>query len=254
VLLHGFPEAWFGWRHQIPYLAARGYRVVAPDQRGYNLSDKPKARKAYRTERLTEDVVDIIDFFGAERAHVVGHDWGGIVAWAVAARFPDRLLRAAVLNAPHPAVFRRALATNPRQLRRSWYVFAFQLPRLAERALLKSRGGILRRTSNEGSFSDDDLARYAEAWQRPGAASAMVNWYRAAAFDKTSRTPIDVPLMVVWGVRDHALGVELAAQCLELCTRGRLELIEDATHWVQHDAPDRVNALLDEWLGAPEPT
>jgi pimeloyl-ACP methyl ester carboxylesterase len=249
VLLHGFPEFWFSWRHQIRALADAGYRVVAPDQRGYNESDKPEGRRRYRIQFLAQDVVDVIDSFGREKAHaVIGHDWGGAVTWEVAASHAHRVDRVAVLNCPPIAVLMRNLVKNPRQLRRSWYVFFFQLPRLADAAIARASGNILRQTSNPGSFTDDDVARYVEAWRKPGAATAMLNWYRAGLLVRPTKKRVQVPALIVWGKRDHALGPELAEEAARLCDDGRLVWIEDATHWVQHDAPDRVNALLLEHL------
>jgi len=128
VLLHGFPEPWWGWRNQIPALAASGFRVLAPDQRGYNFSDKPAGRGAYRMDTLARDIVGLIDATGRNRAAVIGHDWGGAIAWWLATYHPDRVRRVAVLNCPHPLVFSRILRRSPAQLLRSWYMFFFQFP------------------------------------------------------------------------------------------------------------------------------
>jgi pimeloyl-ACP methyl ester carboxylesterase len=255
VLLHGFPEFWYGWRHQIVALAAAGYRVLAPDQRGYHLSDKPRGRDAYAIDRLAADVIGLIAARGRDSAAVVGHDWGAGVAWWLALRHPSWLDRLAILNVPHPAVMLRRLRRDPAQWLRSWYILAFQLPWLPE-ALLRANGykamaSAMRRTARTGSFSETDLARYRAAWSKPGALTAMIDWYRAAV----RRPPLPpgsprvvVPTLVLWGARDIALARAMSPESVAYCDQGRLELFEEATHWVQHDAAERVNALLLSFL------
>jgi len=255
ILLHGFPEFWYGWRRQIGPLAEAGYRVLVPDQRGYNTSDKPRRVVDYRIERLAGDVLALIDDASRDRATVVGHDWGAAVAWWLGSHHPGRLERLGILNVPHPFVMRRHLLINPRQTLRSWYIFFFQIPWLAE-ALLKSRGGrlaagVLRATSRPGTFGDEDLARYREAWARPEAMRSMVNWYRAAIRGAArpfgpKRVPVET--LVVWGARDVALGREMVAPSLELCDRGRLVVFENASHWVQHEEAESVTDLLRRFL------
>jgi pimeloyl-ACP methyl ester carboxylesterase len=188
---------------------------------------------------------------------VVGHDWGGIVAWWVAIRHPQRIERLAVLNAPHPIVFRRYLRSSPRQLLKSWYAFAFQLPWLPE-AMLRRRNwrpliDALHRTSRPGTFTEADLKRYRSAWSEPEAITAMIHWYRAAVRNPPRRPPdarIHVPTLLIWGAKDAALDRGLAAPSIAQCDHGRLELFEDATHWVQHEEPGGVNRLLLDFLRA----
>lgn len=260
VLLHGFPELWFGWRRQLPFLAARGFRVVALDQRGYGESDKPQGLAAYELDELARDVVAVIDACGREQAIVVGHDWGAAVAWWVAMYHPERVARMVAMNVPHPHVMRAHLLGSPRQLAKSSYMLFFQLPALPERALLAGGGRRLRelllRWGRPGTFTEADLEVYREAWLRPGAATGMLSWYRA--IPRTIGRPIDpatlrvrVPAMLIWGREDPILGEEMAAPSVALCERGRLELIERAGHFVQHDAAERVNALLADFLGDP---
>lgn len=255
VLLHGFPEFWYGWRHQIPALAAAGYRVIAPDQRGYNLSDKPPRVADYSIDRLAADVVALIDRLGYERIHLVGHDWGGGVAWWVAGGFAERIEKLVVLNCPHGDVFLKHLLRNPRQTLRSWYVFWFQLPGLPEWTLTWRDGRFLSRALQKeaglNAFADEDLRRYREAWSQPGAMRAMINWYRALMRfrPQTKRTTrIEVPTLLIWGTGDRALGREMAPESIAVCDDGRLELIETAGHFVQHEAPQRVNELLLDFL------
>lgn len=254
ILLHGFPEFWLGWRHQIGPLARAGYRVIAPDGRGYNLSDKPQGLDAYRLVRLTRDVVQLADALGIGRFGLVGHDWGGIVAWSVAARHPDRVERLAILNAPHPDTTWRVIRQDPVHLLRSYYVALFQLPGLPERMLAANDHATLARaltgSSRPGTFAADDLARYREAWRQPGALTAMLGWYRALVRRPAGRVGrVAMPALILWGRRDGALGATFASESLGLCDRGRIQWFDEATHWVQHEEAERVNAALVAFLG-----
>ena len=182
VLLHGFPESWYSWRHQIPALADAGYHVVAPDMRGYNLSDKPRNWRQYDADTLAQDIAGLIRHFGDERAYLVGHDWGAAVAYFTAMRHPELLEKLAILNSPHPERMLSGLRTL-RQLRKSWYMFFFQIPRLPEWLAARdnfSLGKRSLRADSPDAFSDSDLERYAQAWSQPGALTGMVNYYRAA--------------------------------------------------------------------------
>ncbi len=251
VLLHGFPEFWYGWRRVIGPLVDAGYRVVVPDQRGYNRSEKPDGVGSYRLTELTRDVVELIGTEDRERAAVVGHDWGGMVAWSVAAHHPEVVDRLTIVNAPHPTAYQRQLVSNPAQLRRSWYALWFQVPWLPERVARYDDYRVLERalrgTAAPGTVRDDELARYRRAWDRTGALTAMLNWYRAAArYPPRSPTePIEPPTLVVWGEDDVALVPSLAVDSAMLCADGRLELLPETSHWVPHEAPAR---LTDEIL------
>ena len=255
VLLHGFPEFWYGWRNQIPALATR-FRVVAPDLRGYNLTDKPEAGYDYPT--LIGDVPALIGALGEQRAHVVGHDWGGMLAWGAAAVHPDAVDRLAILNAPHPAAFMRELERNPRQWLKSWYIGVFQVPGLADWLLRRQHARLvaeaLRRSARDPSaFSDADLAAYRRAFLRPGAARAALAYYRslAAAPPRTLATdlpPIAASTLLVWGLHDTALVPDLIEAVQDWVSDLRVERIADASHWVQHERPAEVNRLLLEHL------
>jgi epoxide hydrolase 4 len=262
LLLHGFPEFWYSWRHQIPALAAAGFRVVAPDLRGCNRSEKPPGVAAYRMERLVGDVAGLIAACGAQRASLVGHDWGGAVAWAVAARRPEAVERLAVLNAPHPSRFLAVARRRPRQLARSWYMAFFQLPWLPER-VTRARGyaGLRRslaRAANPGTFTTDDLDRYVEAFRQPGAVSGGINYYRAmgrslrpARSAAARRSRVQAPVLVIWGERDRFLLPELADPGRH-APNARVVRLPDAGHFVHQDAPEAVNHLLVDYLrGAP---
>ena len=255
ILLHGFPEFWYGWRRQIPYLAAAGYRVWAPDQRGYNISDKPEGIAAYTLDELAADVIGLMDAAGEEKAFVVGHDWGAAVAWWVAAKYPDRVARMVVINVPHGAVLTKQLRRNFTQMCKSWYMFFFQLPWLPESlARLKNWNMLaksLKDSSRRGTFTNNDLDIYRQAWSQPKANTAMLNWYRAA-IQKPPTPPenlrITVPTLLIWGAQDKFLGREMAQPSIDLCDDGRLVFFEEATHWVQHEEADRVNELIDTFL------
>ncbi len=260
VLLHGFPEFWYSWRHQLPALAGAGLRVVAPDMRGYNLSDKPAGTAAYHTDLLTRDVARLIQALGAERAMVVGHDWGAVVAWLFAMRYPRMVERLAILNVPHPAMLRAGLR-QPRQWRKSWYVFFFQLPWLPEWGFRARRYRTIRRLFRSdpvraGAFSDDDIDRYIEALAQPGALTATINYYRALVryhprgLGHDLRV-IQAPALVIWGEQDRALEPSLAEPPRHWVPDLRIERLPDASHWVQVDRPEAVNQLL---LGFLRPT
>lgn len=250
ILLHGFPEFWYGWRHQIVPLAQAGYRVLVPDQRGYHISDKPRKLREYKLDVLARDVVGLIDDANRERAFVVGHDWGGLAAWHTALRHPDRVARLAVLNAPHPKAFRDVIRSSREQRKKSRYILAFQLRGLAERRLAKNGFAMLRaalqKSSRPGTFSDTDLEQYVEAWSGPGALTGMLSWYRAIPLNlRGAPAPRVVsPTLIVWGTSDQFLGTELAEASRAFCDDGRVELIDGATHWVQHEEPEQVNRAL----------
>ncbi|MFC6717828.1 alpha/beta fold hydrolase [Natrialbaceae archaeon GCM10025810] len=256
VLLHGFPEFWYGWRSQIDPLVDAGFRVLVPDQRGYNLSEKPESIRAFRTRELSRDVANLIATEGRDAAHVVGHDWGGAVAWDLALRRPEAVDTLAIVNAPHPAVHRQLLASDPEQLLRSWYVFFFQLPVLPELLCRADDFRFLERgmrgLANPRIFGDEELARYRRSWHREGALTAMLNWYRAAARypPDLPRNRVDAPTLVVWGEDDRALVPAQAVGARQHCPNGRLEMLPGVSHWVQHEVPERLSGLLLEHLDA----
>ncbi len=250
VLLHGFPEFWYSWHKQIAPLAAAGFRVVVPDQRGYNRSSKPSSVRSYALSELVSDVIAIADQLGQERIFLAGHDWGAAVAWSVALLHPNRVARLAILNVPHPSVMRRYLMQDRRQLRKSWYMFFFQIPYLPEAFLSASnfrRGtASLVGSSRPGTFSAGDLAQYRAAWSQPGALTGMINWYRAA-FRHRAKFPdrtVRVPTRILWGMRDAFLTAEMARDSLRYCTDAELIQFPDATHWLQHEEPVRVSQIL----------
>jgi pimeloyl-ACP methyl ester carboxylesterase len=250
ILLHGFPEFWYSWRRQIAPLANAGFRVVVPDQRGYNLSSKPRAVSSYTLPQLTSDIIAIADQSRSDRFYLAGHDWGAAVAWSAAIQHPQRVAKLAILNVPHPSVMFRYIRKNPRQLRRGWYMFLFQLPWLPEKIFSAFHFALgaraLTGSSRPGTFSSEALALYREAWSQPGALTGSMNWYRAA-FRHRSPFPdptVHVPTKIIWGERDAFLLFEMARASLKYCADAELLSFSDATHWVHQEEPARVAQLL----------
>jgi len=265
LCLHGFPECWYSWRHQLPLLARLGYRAWAPDLRGYGESDRPPQREDYAIERLLEDVAGLIDVSRARSTILLAHDWGAVIAWYFAMRKTRPLQRLVIMNVPHPAPMELALR-GWRQKARSWYVLFFQIPRLPE-ALLRGRncraiGDAFRNMAVDKSrFPDEVLQVYRDNAARPGALTAMINYYRAlvrgggAARQGALGYPaIDTPTLMIWGEHDSALGKETTygtdayVRSLTIC------YLPNVSHWVQQEAPETANAMLEAWLtGQPVP-
>jgi pimeloyl-ACP methyl ester carboxylesterase len=256
VLLHGFPEMWWSWRHQIQALAEAGLRVVVPDQRGYNDTDK---QGPYDLDTLASDICGLVDRLGAgPKARIVGHDWGGAVAWYLAATRPEHVDRVAVLNCPHPLVMRTGVF-KPRQALRSWYMFFFQVPRLAEWLLTKDDAVNLVKmlkgnTFDRTNFSDEELQPFREAIQKPGAAKAMVDWYRAMPrqiLHPPKAPPIDCETLLIWGMRDAALSYpDLVPGTERYARKLKVVQVERAGHFVQSEAPKAVNEALVRFLAS----
>lgn len=255
LLLHGFPESRLCWRYQMPALAARGWHATAVDMRGYGQSSRPEGRGAYAIEHLTKDVAALFDALGARRRLLIGHDWGGIVGWAAAIRRICRLDGLIVINAPHPRVFASVIRRSWHQRLRSWYVAFFSLPWLPERILTARNarrvGQALRHTASRPEiFPADVLARYRENAAQPGAMTAMLNYYRAnldvAALEQGPG--VDVPTLLLWGDRDHALGPELVPGTEIYVPDVTVRMLPGVSHWVPEEAPEQVNAAITDWL------
>ncbi len=258
VLLHGFPEFWYCWRFQIPALARARYRVLAPDLRGYNLSDKPPGVSSYALPRLADDVVGLVRHAGEERAAIAGHDWGGAVAWFLALTRPEYVRRLVILNAPHPALFERESRTLS-QVLRSWYILFFQLPWLPELVCRWHRFAMLRRAIaldpvRRERVTRQDVDLYVRAFARPGALTGAINYYRAAfrtLLRKRLPWPvIDTPTLVLWGERDRYLGRRLLDGLEAWVPNVRVERFPAASHWVHVDEAERVNEVMAEFLRA----
>jgi len=251
VLLHGFPEFWRGWLHQIEPLAAAGYRVIIPDQRGYNLSQVPQGVQHYSLDELNKDVLGLLDHFGIERVYLVGHDWGAAVAWTVALQAPQRVKKLGILNVPHPAVMLNFIGKNPRQMLKSWYIGFFQIPGLADWLMrLGNFAGViklLRASGKPSTFSEADLDEYRKAYAASGGLTGMINWYRALLRFRPSmprNVRLKMPVLILWGKQDVALSYAMAEESLRFCPDGRLVTFENATHWVQHDEAQAVTENL----------
>lgn len=261
ILLHGFPEFHYGWRKQVPALVEAGFRVIVPDQRGYNLSAKPRGVSAYDLNTLAQDVVGLFDHFGIQKARLVGHDWGAVVAWTVALTHPERLEKLAILNVPHPDVMTRFILSNAEQRKKSWYIFFFQIPFFAEWVLSKENYRNMARmlvgSGRKSTFKLNEIEEYRKAWAQPGALSAMLNWYRSIFrrsfkyFFRRRNTParrVTVPTLILWGKNDVALSHEMVQPSLDMCDNGSAVMFENATHWVQHEEADEVNKNLIRFL------
>lgn len=266
LLLHGFPESSFSWRYQLPLLAHLGYTAWAPNLRGYGRSSRPQGREAYAMAHLTGDVAGLIDA-AAARGHggpttLFAHDWGGIIAWRFALQQIRPLERYVVMNLPHPASFRKQ-GRSWAQLKRSWYVFFFQIPWLPEKLMLardaRAIGDAFRNMAVDKSrFPDEVLDHYKQNALLPGAMTAMINYYRAAFRDRElraeSRDPprLDTPTLMIWGEEDTALGKELTYGTADLVSDFTIRYLPGVSHWVQQEAPEAVNAMIEAWLSGRE--
>lgn len=254
LLLHGFPEFWYSWRYQIPTLA-RHFKVVVPDLRGYNDSEKPAS--GYDLDTLSADIRSLIERLGYRRAHIVGHDWGGSIAWNLAQKFPQYLDRLALLSAPHPQRFARDLLVNLDQLRRSWYVLAFQVPTLPEWLIQLNLRQFVRNMFHEqavrkGAFTEEHAQLYQKALNKPGAIAAAMNYYRQIFVPGhwfrdvwRSPDPISVPTLVLWGDEDSILSPKLMDGIEAFFAAPfKFKLIPHCGHWIQQEAPQTVNREL----------
>lgn len=251
ILLHGFPEFWFCWRSQIGPLAAQGFHVVAPDQRGYNLSDKPRGVAAYDLDELAKDVLGLADHFGARKFLLAGHDWGAIVGWWLAQNHPDRIEKFVAISAGHPAVWRERMQSDPEQRRKSTYVRLFRIPWFPEYVIRRKNFdaivGAVTATARPGTVGAGELVRYRQAWSQKGAITGGLNWYRAILrrrFPNREHIRITVPVRMIWGDLDVYGDAKLAEESVALCGAGELIRLENVTHWALQDAPERVNAIL----------
>ena len=259
LLLHGFPEFWYSWRHQLPFLA-RKFLTVAPDLRGYNTSDKPRGVKHYLLEELMGDARGLIQTFGEGKATVIGHDWGGVIALNLAAFYPESVERLVIMNAPHVLAYLRELRRNPKQRKMSRYVFYFQVPGLPERTIRRSDFQALERIFSrwvyrKESFTPEDIRKFKQAMGQPGCLTAAINYYRGlfrdpSALRRLRNYPkIEAPTLIIWGENDRALSRELI-EGLDpyFTTPPQIRTIPRCSHWVQQEQPERVNELLGEFL------
>jgi pimeloyl-ACP methyl ester carboxylesterase len=256
LCLHGFPESRYSWRHQLPVLAEAGWHAVAPDLRGYGETTRPAGRAAYDLRHLVDDAACLFDALGARRRLLVAHDWGAVIAWQFAIVQARPLAGLVIMNVPHPAVMRAVMRRSLAQLRRSWYVFFFQLPWLPE-AMLGARGArgvgeaFTGMAVDKSRFPNEVLEHYRRNARAPGALTAMINYYRAnfALLGRAVATPrIDVPTLMIWGEEDTALGLELTEGYDPYVRDFTLHRLPGVSHWVQQEAPERVNEIMMSWI------
>jgi pimeloyl-ACP methyl ester carboxylesterase len=255
LFLHGFPEFWYAWRKQLQFFADKGYLVVAPDQRGYNLSDKPEGIASYKIDELAKDIIGLIDAYGRKQVNLVGHDWGASVSWWVALKYPERIRKLVILNVPHPKVMAKNIFTNVEQMKKSWYIFYFQIPgavdKLAKATNYEWVLQMITTSANPGAFTPAELEEYRKAFSQPGAFTAMVNWYRAMV--QTQQVPpasfdVTMPMIFMWGEEDVAMLTEMADQSMAYCKQGKLIKMPGVSHWIQHEQADKVNAIIEEFF------
>ncbi len=257
LCLHGFPESKFSWRFQLPLLAGLGYRVWAPNQRGYGASSRPKGVAAYDIDNLVADVEALIAASGAKETLLIAHDWGAIIAWHCAMRKIRTLTRLVIMNVPHPRRFAEDIRKNRTQQKKSWYVAFFQLPWLPEWFLTRkhARGvgeAFYNMAVDKSRFPEQVLEHYRANALLPGAATAMVNYYRAARKAGRRMWPepgtVDVPTLIIWGEEDSALEKYLVPGTERFVKNLTVRYLPGVSHWVQQEAPEKVNAILEEWL------
>ncbi|GJM42994.1 MAG: epoxide hydrolase [Ardenticatenaceae bacterium] len=254
LLLHGFPEHWVSWRKQIPALVQAGYRVVVPDQRGYNRSSKPWGIRPYRLDALTKDVANLIEKVSRETAVIIAHDWGAGVGWQFAADYPQMTDKLIIMNGPHPKAFARELNKGWDQRLKSWYMFFFQLPLLPElfftlNPYQTARQSFQKMTAQPGAFSDDDVEMMAVAMSQPGAMTSMINWYRALRYPPSnSPNLITAPTLLIWGEQDFALSHALTEDLERWVPNIQRHYIPQSNHWVQNEAPEEVNGAMLSFL------
>jgi pimeloyl-ACP methyl ester carboxylesterase len=262
LCLHGFPELGFSWRHQLPALASLGYRVWAPDLRGYGQTDRPRGLSQYAIEHLVEDVSALIDASGARETTLLAHDWGALIAWQFAAQRARDLERLVILNGPPPGGGSDRPSVFSRQFWRMMYVFFFQIPWLPERVLAARDYHVIeeafrgRIAAQPERFTDDVIRVYKRAAAEPGALTAMLNYYRGLLRGGGLKRMIargfpiiETPTLLVWGEQDPILPPDIIADAGSWVTDLTIRFIPDAGHWVQQEAPETVNAILQEWLG-----
>ncbi|MGF1538083.1 MAG: alpha/beta fold hydrolase [Elainellaceae cyanobacterium] len=255
LMLHGFPEFWYSWRHQIREFSQR-YKVVALDMRGYNESDKPDGVEAYKVSEIAKDAAEVIKALGYEQCVLVAHDWGGAIAWSFAYDYPSLVQRLIVMNIPHPNLFMAGLRT-PQQLMRSWYMFLFQLPWVPEFLLSSNNYQAIEQMFTEGSinkqaFTPEDVAEYKRAVSQPGALTAMLNYYRNIFSLSGDRSGVlAMPTLMIWGEEDIALGKELTYGTERYVRNFQIHYIPNCGHWVQNEQPQLVNQYMWAFLGSP---
>lgn len=254
LMIHGYPDFWYGWRHQIKHFVEAGYRLIIPDQRGYNLSAKVQGVSSYKGDALAADMVGLLDALGYDTAFVAGHDWGSLTAWYTTLFYPERVRKLVCLSAPHPKVLADTLFSDPEQMRRMWYVWIFQIPYFPERMLSGDDWGqavnMLDSSGRETSFTASELEVYRESYAHTEAMTCMINYYRC--FVQHPRAipgswRVNVPMRLLWGTDDQFLKTQMAHDSLHYCDDAKLHIL-DASHWILEDARDDVNRIIEEFF------
>lgn len=255
LLLHGYPEFWWAWHEQIGRLAKAGFRVIAPDQRGYNASDKPSGVAAYRIDQLVADTIALLDVLGHKQVNLAGHDWGGAIAWYLVIEHPERFTRLVMFNAPHPLAWQDARKDNSKEQTINWFRYFFQLPLVPEIVGYAGNWALLTRnlrdTSRPGTFPDDDLDLYRWAWFRDGSMHAMINWYRASfryPHPVEGDGMVRIPVRIVWGMQDRFFPSQMGKLSVPHCANADLIEVPNAGHWLLHEEPELTSRQLIEFL------
>lgn len=253
MFLHGFPEFWYGWKKQINFFCQESFHVVVPDQRGYNLSEKPESIKAYTLEKLAKDIAELIQSLGLKEVYLVGHDLGAGVAWELADRYSELIKKVVIISMPHPEVMSFTLKNSFVQFLKTIYIFLVQLPWLPEMIMKLTNFALLRwgmcLSARKDTFSKRDMEEYMMSWKRDGALTSMFNWYRAARYYKPYRkTKIKVPTLIIWGEKEKFLSKKMAIQSLKMCEKGQINVIKGGTHWLHHEKSEEVNKVILEFF------
>lgn len=256
IFLHGFPEYWRSFEKIALKFAQKGFRILLPDMRGYNLSDKPKGVMEYTSQKIAEDIIALIDHEEKEKAIVIGHDWGAQINWTLASNYSERIEKVVVLNVPHPVIFKKTLTTNLKQMKNSWYMFLVQLPWIPEKLFGKSDfkyfANEMKRSivNPEARESGPGAQHYIDSWKIKNAFHSMLNYYRAIFRTPTYKfkTPIEIPVLIIWGDRDVVLISKMADESLSKCTNAKIVHIPEGGHFVQHDCPEKVSALIENFI------
>jgi len=246
LLLHGYPDAWFGWRKVMKELMNQGFRVIAPDQRGFNLSDKPKGKLAYHSENIVQDALDLMSYFGYEKFSLAGHDFGGYIAWQITLNHSKRLDKLMIFNCFHPKVIQNIPKLNWRQWLKSWYLLFFKLPKLSELFIRFNNFYFLRNNISQ-HLSEEEKQEYIASWQQPFFTESTINWYRAPIY-RIKNPIIDLPVLIVWGEKDAFLGLEGARRSMDYCKNGELKIIKNASHWILQENNDVVIEMMTDFL------
>lgn len=254
LFLHGFPENWYEWKKQLVFFSKKGFLAVAPDQRGYNLSSKPRYKQDYRIDLLAIDVIRIANHFKKKKFYLVGHDWGANVAWWTSLRYPSRLEKLVIINVPHPIVMKKLISSFPNQMFKSWYIFFFQIPLLSDFFVSFNNGlflsSMITSSSNKNTFSMKRLSFYRHTWSKNNI-SSMVNWYRGMGLgsdSKLSSIKVKPPCLLLWGLKDKFIAKESIKPSLKLCSNGKVIIFPNNTHWLVIENSSQVSQEIESFL------